>query len=540
MKFIDLNELENSNSIDTDLCIVGSGPAGATIAKEFAGSRVQVLVVEAGGFEETRADKGLFDVENVGAIRIHDQLRNRVIGGSSYSWAGRCASFDDIDFETRAWLPYSGWPLSNADLHPFLERSRKHLGLGPNIYDDHLWKELGIPAPSPKIDPALLKLQFWQYSRDKRNSGGPTRFARAIAEISTPNVRLLMHANTTQINTSEAGMRVKSLEVRTRCGRCAEIRANVVVLACGGLENARLLLASKRVNPSGVGNSHDLVGRFLMDHPGCTLGTFDVRRSAPIQSRLGSYFLDYEGGRQVYASGLMLSPEIQRNEQLLNCAAFLHPTFDESYESWKALKRLVRPAPERHRIGKARDLSVVIGNLPSLLRKVYRRVVRQQPPNPYTDETSLYCLVEQTPDASSRVTLAQQTDALGMPLLRIDWRIGELERRSVIRLNELIELELRRVGLPEHSRNDHLFRGVDWRSQFIDRAHPSGTTRMSDSPKQGVVNRNCMVHEVAGLYIAGSSVFPTAGHANPTLMIVALAIRLADWLKNHEFAARYS
>jgi choline dehydrogenase-like flavoprotein len=539
MKFIDLNELENSNSIETDFCIVGSGPAGTTIAKEFAGSGVQVLLVEGGGLEETPADKGLFDVENVGAIRTtpQDQVRNRVIGGSSHSWNGRCTSFDDIDFETRAWIPYSGWPISNVDLDPFLERSRKYLGLGPNIYDDRLWKELGIPAPSPTIDPALLKSQFWQYSRDERNSGEPTRFARAIAEISAANVRLLMHANATQINTNKAGTRIKSLEVRSLCGRRAEITANVVVLACGGLENARLLLASNRLNPNGVGNSHDLVGRFLMDHPGCTLGRFDVLRSSPIQSRLGSYFLDHEDGRQLYAFGLTLSPEIQRNEQLLNCAAFLEPTLDEP---WQALKRLVRPGAERHYIRKARDLSVVIGNLPSLLYKVYRRVVRQQPLNPWTDETSLYCLVEQAPDASSRVTLAQQTDALGVPLLRIDWRIGELERRSVIRLNELIELELRRVGLPEHSRNAHLFRDGDWRSQFIDRAHPLGTTRMSDSPKQGVVNRNCMVHEVAGLYIAGSSVFPTAGHANPTLMIVALAIRLADWLKHHEFAAQHS
>ena len=123
-----------------------------------------------------------------------------------------------------------------------------------------------------------------------------------------------------------------------------------------------------------------------------------------------------------------------------------------------------------------------------------------------------------------------------MPLLRIDWRIGELERRSVIRLNELVGSELRRAGLPEYAPNKHLSEDINWRSQFIDRAHPSGTTRMSDSPRQGVVDRNCKVHGVGGLYIAGSSVFPTAGHANPTLMIVALAIRLADWLKRHELA----
>jgi choline dehydrogenase-like flavoprotein len=272
-----------------------------------------------------------------------------------------------------------------------------------------------------------------------------------------------------------------------------------------------------------------------MDHPGCTLRSFNPRRSAPIQRYFGLYVLNHEAKRNTYDFGLMLSPEIQRKEQLLNCAAFLHQG-RLTDESWNALRRLVKPGAERSRTSSAKDISIVIGNLPRLLGNAYRRVARWQAPILGFDELLLFCSVEQTPDPSSRVTLAQQTDALGMPLLRIDWRIGELERRSVMRLNELIGLELRRAGLPEHFSNSHLSEDLNWRSQFIDRAHPSGTTRMSDSPKQGVVDRNCRVHGVAGLYIAGSSVFPTAGHANPTLTIVALAIRLADWLKRHEFA----
>jgi choline dehydrogenase-like flavoprotein len=537
MKFIDLDQLEDGSSIEADLCIVGSGPAGASIAKEFAGSKVQVLILEGGGLEQTLADQALYDVENVGAIRTtpQDRVRNRIIGGSSHTWSGRCASFDDIDFESRAWLPHSGWPINLADVRPFLDRSRKYLGIGPNIYDDRLWRELGISPPRPRIDPTFLKSQFWQYSRDERDSREPTRFLRTLIGINEPNVRLLMHANITHINTSDDHVRVESLELRTLNGRRAKAKANVIVLACGGLENARLLLASNKLARKGIGNSNDLVGRYLMDHPGCTLGWLDPHRSASIQSRFGYYLLDHEDGRSVYPFGLMLSPEIQREEKLLNCAAFLSqaPSTDES---WSALKRLIRPDAERHRISRVRDFFVVIQNLPRLLSNVYRRVARRQGPILRTDELSLYCLVEQTPNPSSRVTLAEQTDALGMPLLRIDWRIGELERRSVTRLNELIGLELQRAELMKHFRTNHLLHDINWRSEFVDRAHPSGTTRMSDSPKQGVVDRNCKVHELEGLYIAGSSVFPTAGHANPTLMIVALAIRLADWLKRREFA----
>jgi len=540
MQFIDLQHLESSRSIEADLCIVGSGPAGATIAMEFAGSRIRVLLIEGGGTEETPADQALYDVENVGATRTtpQDRVRNRIIGGSSHTWVGRCASFDDIDFERRAWVPHSGWPICKADIDPFLDRSRQYLGLGPNIYDDRLWSELGLSTPRPSFDPAFLKSQFWQYSKDRSNPHEPTRFSRAIAAINASNVRLLMHANVTHINTSEDGRRVESLEVRALGGRRVEVKANIVVLACGALENARLLLASTRPNPNGVGNSHDLVGRYLMDHPGCVLGSFDPRSSAAIQNRLGYYLLSHEGGRNAYSFGLMLSSEIQKKEQLLNCAAFLEVLTTD--ESWNALRRLLRPGTERPRASKIKDLSVTIRNLPRQLRNLYRHVGRRQGPILKADKASLYCLVEQTPDASSRVTLAQKVDALGVPLLRIDWRIAELERRSVVRLAELIESEMRRSGWPQPFRNEGLLRATDWRSQFIDRAHPSGTTRMSDSPKQGVVDRNCKVHEVAGLYVAGSSIFPTAGHANPTLMIVAFAIRLADWLKDREFAAKHS
>jgi hypothetical protein len=295
--------------------------------------------------------------------------------------------------------------------------------------------------------------------------------------------------------------------------------------------------------PNGVGNAHDLVGRFLMDHPGCTLGWFKPNRSVTIQDRFGHYWLDDEKGRHVYMHGLALSPALQRKEQLLNCAALLEqvPSADDPWTAMKRLLSTAEPGAETLKWNRPRPLSkeitTVIRQFPRILSNAYRRVVKHRAPIIRAQELVLKCMVEQTPDASSRVTLAERKDALGMPISRIDWRIGELERRSVLRLNELIGSELRRIGLPEHSPNVRLGGDTDWRSNFFDKAHPTGTTRMANSPKQGVVDRNCKVHGVAGLYIAGSSVFPTAGHGNPTLMILALAIRVADWLKFNEFSS---
>src|SRR5271155_4640993 len=142
MEFVDLRELGEPRSIRTDLCIVGSGPAGASIAKEFAGLSVSVLVIEGGGTEPTLANQALYDVENVGVARTTPQelVRNRILGGSSHTWAGRCVSFDDIDFECRTWVPNSGWPIGPMDVLPFLERAREYLGIGPNVYDDNLWE----------------------------------------------------------------------------------------------------------------------------------------------------------------------------------------------------------------------------------------------------------------------------------------------------------------------------------------------------------------------------------------------------------------
>ena len=544
MELVDLRELEEPRSIHTDLCIVGSGPAGASIAKEFGGLSIQVLVIEGGGAEQTLANQALYDVENLGVARTTPQelVRNRILGGSSHTWTGRCVSFDDIDFECRTWVPNSGWPISPMDVLPFLERAGEYLGIGPNVYGDNLWEKLGIPPPQPLIDPTRLKSQFWQFSRDGRNASEPTRFSRTIASIEEPNVKVLTYANVTHVNTSTDGTRVESLEIRTLEGKRFEVKAKIVVLACGGIENARLLLASNRIVLNGVGNAHDLVGRFLMDHPRCTLGWFHPNRSAAIQDRFGHYWLDDEKGRHVYLHGLTLSPAIQRKEQLLNCAAFLEeiPSADDPWMAMTRLLRTAKPDVETLEWRRARppsnEIITMIRHLPSLLNSAYRRVVKRRTPIIGAQELVLACLVEQVPDASSRVTLAERKDALGMPISRIDWRIGELEWRSVLRLNELIGLELRRIGLPEHSHNVRLSEESDWRSNFIDRAHPAGTTRMADSPKQGVVDQNCQVHGVAGLYIAGSSVFPTAGHGNPTLMIVALAIRLADWLKRNEFA----
>jgi choline dehydrogenase-like flavoprotein len=552
MTLLDLRELADETVLTADICIIGSGPAGMTIAKEFARGPFSTLVVESGGSSADPATGALNDVENIGAQRVdrQDLVRNRQLGGSSTTWSGRCTTFDEIDFETRAWVPNSGWPISRTELDPYLERARPHLGLGPHAYDGSLWPLLGRRPPKRELDGALLTPRFWQFSRCDRDKRSPTRFTADVLPQDAANVDILAHANVTHINTPDTGDKVQSLSVRALNGHGATVVAREYVLCCGGIENARLLLASNKTVPAGLGNQHDLVGRYLMDHPGTILGTLAPLGSEDVRDDLGYYWMRRPGSRYTYLHGVGLSPEVQRAEELLNASMFLDVCVDER-DPWRAARRVVGRLRGRQ-VGSADDSAVAYGreragidqDTPStrqdvaslirdsgLLGRGVGRTLRGRPPLYRPARIDLYALVEQAPDRTSRVTLSGRRDALGVPISRIDWKVNPLELRTTLRLAELVDQEFARCGYPRPDLFPWLRDEAQWRTHVLDRAHPIGTTRMSSDPRTGVVDSYGRVFGVGGLHVAGSSTFPTSGHANPTLMIVALAVRLADRLK---------
>jgi choline dehydrogenase-like flavoprotein len=559
MDFVDLNDFNGNSDIYTDICIVGSGPAGVTIAQEMLNSGIDVCIVESGGLNNESETQALYDIDNVGAARKMPQklVRQRVFGGSSTTWSGRCASFNAIDFEKRSWVPNSGWPIDLESLNPYLERASDYLGLGPHVYDEGLFDLLGEAKPKPEIDTNLLKPTFWQFSQNKQDSSNnPVVFGQNLLETDAKNLRIFLHANLIHINTDIAGERVESLDFQSLEGNKLCIYAKKVILCCGGVENARVLLASNKILPEGVGNKNDMVGRNLMDHVGAVIGKFEPSNSSKVQGRFGRYWLDNKGRQQSYLHGVSLSEKTQSKEGLLNAAAFIEE-YTAPNDPWHALKRVMTRLikgdsvytifPDNgnmfwrdedlsndhsHEINFSNDLSTVLMNVPSILQNLYRKNIIKRPPITKNTRVDLYALIEQAPNRESRITLSSQTDALGVPLSKINWKIDEKERTTARRLGELITIEFKRIGLAPPELSEWLYTGDNWEANFTDRAHPTGSTSMSKNPKEGVVDINCNVHGVQGLYVAGSSTFPTAGHANPTLMIVAMAIRLADWLKN--------
>jgi choline dehydrogenase-like flavoprotein len=482
-------------------------------------------------------------------------VRCRVLGGSSYAWAGKSAAFEDLDFAVRPWVPYSGWPFERDMLDPYLDRAGEALNLGPNCYDEGLWKLMGIAPPQPQFDPKLLRSFFWQFARSRIDNMDIMRFGREFLAADAPNVRVLLNATVIRIDTNENGTAITGLVVSNIAGLRSRVRAKTTVLAASAIENPRLLLASNRVHSKGLGNQNDLVGRFLMDHLGARIGRFRPEDFAAITRRFGFYGLKYQGHSHMYMHGLVPSRELQEQEQLMHCAAYMMEERAPD-DPWEALKRLLRAKSERpisDLVAVAKSPGLVIKGLgmrlfaanaiPQRLKDFITDVMIMHNPNFVVREyqsrglphklTGLVidAITEQRPDPESRITLSQKTDPFGVPLARVDWRIDDDSRRSLVRLGHLLLEEFSRVGLPAPLLEEWITEDRPQDGIIIDMAHTAGTTRMSDNPKLGVVDSNCQVHGVAGLYVAGASVFPTSGHANPTLMIAALATRLADRIK---------
>lgn len=530
---IDARELDPGAELRADVCIVGAGAAGLTVAAALADSPYDVCVLESGGFRPEAETQQLYDLECAGyPIRPDFMSRARYYGGSCNLWAGRSMCLSALDVSGRSWVPSSAWPIGYAELASYYPAAARILELpsiecfDPGSHAAHL---SAVERALFGAEPLVPTVSLW--------ARRPKRFGRAYRSLfqRPSGMRLVHHANVTRIQLDPAGRAVESLEVTTDAGQRLAVRARIYVLACGGLENARLLLVSRDVHPAGVGNGYDVVGRYFMDHPRAVYGRVRLSEAGRLELLRGRPLRD--GKVQL---GIGLSPEIQREEGLLNHYATLEAEVSGYTEAgYQSFVRTMKVLLRRGYAGRRRDLGRArLGDVPGL---IYLLTPKELLPHPVYRALTLvrrglerrtaggsrvvvyFC--EQPPDPESRVTLSRERDRLGMNRLVLHWRISPEVTRTVLRLQELLRVRLREAGIGE-------IQSPDEEVRFTDASHHMGTTRMSTSPRTGVVDPDCRVHGVANLFIAGSSVFPSAGHANPTLTIVALALRLADRIRN--------
>lgn len=568
----DARTIPADSDLTADICVIGAGAAGIAIGRELAGSSLKVIILESGGLEFETAINDLDKGDIVGLPYFPlDTARLRYFGGSSNHWGGVCRPLEPIDFEARDWIPGSGWPISRADLDPYYPRAATIVGLQVANWDLARWSPISrYPvwpfAPDDPIESVVAHVV------DSDIRAFPKRFQSTI-EVAT-NVTVQLHANAISIDTEENSRHVERIRVATLEGHTFTVTARVFILATGGLENARLLLASDDVRPDGVGNDHGLVGRYFMEHPRFRAGLI-----VPADPRLRIGFYDFQDVGQTILQGyLTLTNAAARQERLTDVQIRLNPIYDPAIQAAldapvvDAARDLEERLSKVGKIGNAigevgKDLTalsadlmswqedVIAGGplavpLPDVVDEVVRRagadnleaamplmfgdlatagfgqLVRGLP----LDGIWLSTRIEQTPNPDSRVSLTDHRDALGMRQIQLDWRLTDLEKHSVIRTLELLGAEIGRYGLGrlriEIDDDPH-----SWPDDLAGGWHHMGTTRMHDDPARGVVNRDCQVHGIDNLYVAGSSVFTTAGSGTPTMTVVALALRLVDHLR---------
>jgi choline dehydrogenase-like flavoprotein len=533
----DLREFQRDTTVTADICLIGAGAAGITIAKELAGSSLQVCLVEGGGQQyEYQESQELYRGDSIGVPVSLDGGRLRFFGGTTNHWGGRCAQLDDVDFRRRDWIPHSGWPIDRAELDPYYARAYKVAGFSSEWRSDAGTLSY-LNVALPPLNTEWLRPFLWHFTPAMKDA--PVwKWAHAYGPIlrESSNIRAILHANFTAFSTEADRSRVRSVTVKSQNGVSATISAKTFVLCCGGIENARLLLLAAEQNSGGFGNENDLVGRYFMQHP---RGPAGLIVSAERMSRVQEQFNILRGADDLEIEiGISLTPQMMEKERLLNCSAVLQYQGDPesgvtaAQDIWRALLT-GRWAPDMgEKVGLiAGDFGAFANGLKHRLSSGRSLVLEGSAGIPSRSAIVLLDL-EQAPNPESRISLAQDRDALGLRRVTANWQLGELERRTAARFIGYIAAEFARLGIGRCRIEPWL---QDDRIPVTDALketyHYIGTTRMADDPRQGVVDRNCVVHGMENLYVAGSSVFPTAGHANPTLTVVALALRLADRIR---------
>lgn len=481
MAVIDLQTLNEGTVLEADICVVGAGAAGIALARHFVGTGLRVLLLEAGGWGYSPESQALYEGE-FGTLYRGDEYeqnylsigRLRYFGGSTNHWAGWCRALDPMDFEARSWVEHSGWPVSWEEFEPWLQPAGELLLVKPQ-QDPKLWSD-SVERPLLPFDRHRLLTRIYTFS-------SPVRMGDEYGDelFDSDEVDVAIDANVTDIVSGQ------ELHLRTLAGKAFEVQTRFTVLAAGGIENPRLLMAN------GIGG--DACGRFFADHPhlnpsGAVLLTGRQLEDLDLYS---SRTDDPIAGCK--AMGLLSLPDtLKRDEGLLDAVLMLRELGEEEPEETAASVASIA--------GELQPGGVVLGEA--------------------------FIVSEMAPNPESRITLTQENDAIGLPKVRLDWKLRDRDAQSMRRTLQLMGSAL---GADGWGRMQITATPDDPWQRLRGGHHHMGTTRMADSVADGVVDRDCQVFGVPGLYIAGSSVFSTSGACNPTLSLVALALRLADHLQ---------
>jgi choline dehydrogenase-like flavoprotein len=516
---IDLAQVDGTLELEGEVCVVGAGAAGISLTRRLLAAGHSVVLLESGGLDYEAPTAALNAGENRGEEYYDlEDSRLRFFGGTTAIWGGRCAELDSIDLEKRDYVPHSGWPIAFAELQRWYDQARPLFGLPPRRPSPDDLRRNGVPLPRFEA----LETPLWSF--DRRFS----RFAWDSCEDleADPKCQIVTHATVTAFYA--AGKGIERVEARALGKGQLTVRAKHFVLAAGGIENPRLLLAS------GLGNGHDQVGRYFMEHPHARGGRIVGGAAWALLKAFGRR---HRVRGQDLAALIAPSEALQRREGILNTSLTIVARQPEGRRQFVGMKAYTgikhRMAPTR----RGRTLWMATKKAAGWAQR------HVDPARPWllhklgSLDVALLVRGEQAPNPDSRVMLTGERDAMGVPRVALDWRLSQIDVRSVSVLVEALGRELDRLGLGSVEPASWLDDGA-WKTDPLISSHPiggyhhMGTTRMGDDPKSSVTDAQGRVHGMGNLWVAGSSLFPTGGWANPTVTIVALALRSADLISS--------
>lgn len=552
------SDLGDADELSADVVVVGAGPAGIVVALELAAAGVSVLLSESGGVTASPSQQELSDAilespERHAAMRV---AVRRQLGGTTSIWGGRCVPYDPVDFDER---PFVGarWPVTFDDVADYFGRASEWCRSGRPVFDVSELRHL-LPAQVPGMvgDPAVhtTSLERWSW---------PTDFGREFRRALETSRRVHVVTGLTCVGVSMDGEGVRGLSMLTTSKRPIRAIGRCYVLACGGLEGTRILLATPTPSGHALGDHAGHLGRWYMGHVEGIVA--DAHFATPPGSTICGYERDIDGTYVRRRLGLtrawqhqqripnivawlanpaLSDPEHRSGELSLAYLALRSPLGRVATSDAQRLSLVGEHVPgtpypasrhgpiHRHLLNIARDPWSAIRFADFGARRLLKRG-RHVPGFFASSKTNTYPLQyhgEHLPHFESRVTLSDQHDSLGMPRLRVDIRFTDEDVDGVVRAHREWDAYLRRAGLGvlEYRRDDV---AAAVRENLGGGFHQIGTTRMSRDAGDGVVDADLAIHGVPSIYVASSSTFVTSGQANSTFMIVAFAVRLADHLR---------
>jgi choline dehydrogenase-like flavoprotein len=522
---LDLDALQGTTRLEGEVCVIGAGAAAISLTRRLLAAGRQVILLESGGLDYEKPIADLAAGENIGEDYYElEDSRLRFFGGTTAIWGGRCAEFDPVDLEKRDYVPHSGWPIGWDELERYYRQARPLFGLPEERPTPETLRRAAVPLPG--FDPEQLATPLWTFDH---------RFNRFTYDAcddlrADPRCQIVTHATVTEVRAEESGRGIESVEARSLGGARLSVTAKIYVLATGGIENARLLLASRSVMPMGLGNGHDQVGRFFMEHPHARGGRIVGGAAWRLLKAFGRRHRI--GGRDM-AALIAPSEALQRREGILNTSLTIvarQPEGSRQFAGMKAYSGL------KHSMAPTRGGRALWMTTKKAAGWAQRHI---DPARPWllhkmgNLDIALLVRAEQAPNPDSRVMLVGENDATGVPRAALDWRLSEIDVRSVSVLVDALGGELKRLGMGTVEKAGWMDEGR-WKTDPLISSHPiggyhhMGTTRMGSEERTSVTDANGRVHGIGNLYIAGSSLFPTGSWANPTLTLVALALRTAD------------